>query len=161
MNRPLPTLAILLGVLLLLPFLGFGLGALRATANEPRMLGMLMYWSAVMLAFFGAVHWGIALVAEPPVPAPTRTERWRLSLGLAPAAIGWAAVAIPLYAPPDIGLALLIAGYIAVIVVEDQGRRGALVPRGYGWLRWVQTVVIVGLLVTVLVVRLLGARIVF
>ena len=52
-------------------------------------------------------------------------------------------------------------GYIIAIVGEDQGRRRGLVPRGSLWLRWGFSAVGMALLVTVLVLRLLGARIVF
>jgi hypothetical protein len=161
MNRRLPTFAILLGILMLVPFLGFGLAAMRATTDESRMFGALMYWGALMLAFFGAVHWGFALDQAAPIAGSSAGERWRLLLGVVPAAIGWAALIIALFGPPDLGLAVLIAGFIATIVAEDQGRRTGLVPGHYTWLRWLQSVVIVALLVTVLVVRLLGARLVF
>ncbi len=161
MNRRLPTLAILLGVLLLVPFLGFGLAAMRAAPGDTRTLGLLMYWSAVMLAFFGAVHWGFALDEAAPIAGASATERWRLLLGVLPASIGWVALMIPLFSIADLGLAVLIGGHIATVVVEDLGRRRGLVPNRYAWLRWGQSVVIVALLVTVLVLRLLGARVVF
>ena len=45
-----------------------------------------------------------------------------------------------------------------VVAAEDQGRRRGLVPSGSMWLRWGFSVVAVALLVTVLVLRLLGAR---
>ena len=162
MNRRLPNLAILLGVLGLLPFIAL---ALEAMSVQPRTagwpLGMLMAYGAVVLAFLGGVHWGIVLQEPAITPETDRIERARLLLGVVPPLIAWLALVVPYVAPVDLALAVLIAGYIAAIVIEDQGRRRGLVPRGYMVLRWALSVVVVALLVTVLVVRLLGARIVF
>jgi hypothetical protein len=158
MNRRLPTLAILLAVLGLVPFLVFALAAMRAPPGGPgRAFAILMAYAAAMLAFLGGVHWGFALQEAPAAPEARRIEHARLTLGVVPALIAWLALLLPL---ADLGLAVLIAGYIGAAVVEDQGRRRGVVAPGYMWLRWATTVVVVALLVTVLVLRLLGRRIV-
>lgn len=162
MNRRLPTLAVLLAVLGLVPFLVFALAALRAEPGSPgRALAILMAYGAVVLAFLGGVHWGFALQEAPAAPETSRIEHTRLLLASVPVLIAWVALLLPAVAPVDLGLAVLIAGYVATVVLEDQGRRRGLVPRGYVLLRWGLSGVVVALLVTVLVVRLLGARIVF
>jgi len=46
-------------------------------------------------------------------------------------------------------------------VVEVQWRRRSLLPAASMWLRWAMTIVIVVVLVTVLALRLLGAKIIF
>jgi hypothetical protein len=162
MNRRLPTLAIMLAVLGLVPFLVFALAAMGAAPGSPgRPLAILMAYGAVVLAFIGGAHWGFALQEAPAPPEASRIEQARLLLSAVPALVAWLALVLILVAPVDLGLAALIAGYIATVVLEDQGRRRGLVPRGYMLLRWALSAVVVALLVTVLVVRLLGARIVF
>jgi hypothetical protein len=56
-----------------------------------------------------------------------------------------------------LGLVLLIAGYIATVIIEGRGRRYDLVPRNYLIMRWALTTVVVALMTTVLVLRLLGS----
>jgi hypothetical protein len=55
----------------------------------------------------------------------------------------------------DVGLAVLIAGFAAAVLTEARLKRDGLVPTGYMWLRWGQSLVVVAILVTVLTVRLL------
>lgn len=157
MNRALPPFAIILGLAGLLPIIGCGLAAV--SASEPRagqMLLALIGYGAVTLSFLGGVHWGFALTEDPP-----RAERSRLVLGVLPALVGWLALLVPLVLPAEVGLAVLIAGFIGAVVIEAQARQRTLVPRGYMMLRWGLSIVVVALLTTVLVLRLLGARIVF
>jgi hypothetical protein len=52
-------------------------------------LTALIGYGAVILAFLGAVHWGLALAAT--AEAETRHVRTRLTLGVVPALIGWGA----------------------------------------------------------------------
>jgi Na+/proline symporter len=152
----LPPLLIILGLAGLLPFLIFGLASVGFAAARPQdALAALIGYGAVTLSFLGAVHWGLVLGEAAP-----KAERPRLLLGIVPALLGWLALLLPLVLPADSGLAVLIVGFIAAIVVEDQGRRRDLVPPAYVWLRWGLSVVVVAVLVTVLVLRLTGARII-
>jgi hypothetical protein len=157
MNRRLPVIAIVLGVAGLIPFIACGLTALSSA--EPRasqLLAALIGYGAVTLSFLGGVHWGFALIEEPP-----RAERERLVLGVLPALCGWLALLVGLVVPAEAGLAVLIVGFIATIVLEAQARnRHSLLPGGYMTLRWGLSIVVVAILVTVLVLRLIGARIV-
>ncbi|MDA8051978.1 MAG: DUF3429 domain-containing protein [Rhodospirillales bacterium] len=150
----LPLLATLLGLAGLLPFLfcGFASLAQAATWALPALIG----YGAVVLAFLGAVHWGLALAPQAPAAAaPPEVERARLLLGVVPALIGWAALLVPRWA----GLLVLIAGFVGVLVMEAAGHRRLLVPPGYMWLRWILSVAVVAILTTVLVLRLIGASI--
>jgi hypothetical protein len=152
MNRT-PLLATLLGLAGLLPLFFCGFESLtRATVWAlPALIG----YGAVTLAFLGAVHWGFAL-APAAVPTPPQPERLRLALGTLPALAAWFALLVPTWA----GLLLLIAAFIATVVVEAAGQRRGLVPPGYMWLRWAHSVILVAILTTVLVLRLIGATIV-
>lgn len=169
MRAPAP-LVLLLGFLGLIPFAvtAYLACAWANTAATQALLALIAYGS-VILSFLGAVHWGFAL-AEPPAslaglpPLPRSQEpahRPRLLLGVLPALVGWLALLIALLVPaPLVALAVLIAGFLGTNVAEHAGHRKGWMPGSYLWLRWVLTVVVVALLVTTLVLRLSGARII-
>jgi hypothetical protein len=170
MRAPAP-LVLLLGFLGLLPFVITAyLACAWANPSATKALIALLCYGAVILSFLGGVHWGFAL-DEPPDPLaglapPPRTQdpahRPRLVLGVLPALIGWLALLIGLLMPaPTIALCVLIAGFLATNITEHTGRRRGWVPATYLWLRWILTVIVVALLVTTLVLRLSGARIIF
>ncbi|MCB8875281.1 DUF3429 domain-containing protein [Acidisoma silvae] len=169
MRAPSPMI-LLLGFLGLVPFLvtGYLASAWRSPSDAQAMTALLAY-SAVILSFLGAVHWGFA-IAEPPqslaglAPLPRSQDpahRPRLVMGVVPALIGWVALLIGLLIPaPSIALCVLIAGFLATNIGEHGAHRRGWVPGTYLWLRWILTVIVVAILVTVLVLRLTGARII-
>ncbi|WP_209318502.1 DUF3429 domain-containing protein [Falsiroseomonas selenitidurans] len=123
MTQTLHPLARPLGAAGLLPFL---LLALALAAGFPQAGPALAAYGATILAFLGAVHWGLALAAPGPAdPA-------RLVLGVVPALLAWLALLLPLQP----GLALLAAGILATAAVEQRGMRAGLLPQPYMRLRW-------------------------
>jgi len=150
--RRLPPVAIALGIAGLTPFLvcGWGTLALPSPDSERFLAALLAYWGFVLES------------PEPDAMASlTRKDRPRLVLGVLPALIGWAALLMPLLLSAEAGLAVLIVGHVATVIMEAQLRRRALVPPGYMWLRWGLSVVTIVVLVTVLTLRLVGAKIIF
>ena len=151
--------AILLGLLGLLGFVGCGLIAM---GEDPTKGGQgfnaLIAYAAIMLSFVGAVHWGLALGAG---AATRRVQRLRYTLGVLPALVGWVALLLPMFVPPWTALVLLIAGFIAVMVVEARWAHLGDTPGRYKALHWLATVVVVAVLGCVLVTRLLGAHLSF
>ena len=159
MNRPLPSFALLLGILGLVPFAVCGLGALaNAPPNDLRALLALVAYGAVILAFLGGVHWGFALDAD--TAAPSDVQRGRLGLGVLPSLIGWVALLIALLGFERIALILLVVGFALTTVVEARASRAGFMPKGYMGLRWVLSSVVVVILVTVWMVLMLHGRIV-
>jgi hypothetical protein len=169
MTPRLPLLAALLGAAGLLPFLGTGYVSL--STPDPRAtqaLIALIAYGAVILAFLGGVQWGFVLqptaaqqsqdVAD---GASGRVASLRLALGVAPALIGWVALLASTALPSEAALAILLAGFLATVGFEQHARRRGLMPPGYMVLRWVLTVVVVAVLTTVMVLRLIGAHIIF
>lgn len=160
-----PISAILLSVLALAPFIGCGLGALDShAATADHMLTGLIGWGALVLAFIGGLHWGLAMRDPDPAVRPATWERKRnVLIGLAALlpVLGWVALMLPVAAPSWLALLLVIAGYIATLVVEHQAGARAVLPSGYLTVRWAFTVVAVAMLTTVLTLRLLGKTIVF
>ncbi|NGM21951.1 DUF3429 domain-containing protein [Roseomonas stagni] len=127
MNQPLPPSALLLGAAGLIPFLGLTAATALSIGWAPPALAA---YGAAILAFLGAVHWGLALRA-PESEAGATTPR--LALGVLPSLIAWIALLLPLRP----GLALLAAGILATAAVEARGAARGLVPPAYMRLRWV------------------------
>jgi hypothetical protein len=160
-----PVSALVLCVLALGPFVGCGLGALAyhpAVAAE--MLTGLIAWSALVLTFFGGLHWGLAMfgpyVVAPAAVASERERHARIGLGALPPILGWVALMLPLVAPYWLALALLIVVYIVALAVEHRFRARVILPARYLPIRWMITIVAVAMLTTVLTLRLLGQTIV-
>ncbi len=157
MHKPLPPLAPILGIAGILPFAAFSIAAVGAAPDSALTATRgLVGYGAVILAFLGGVHWGFTLDE----PELARYVRVRLTLGVVPSLIGWAAILASLVSEPALGLAILVAGFIATIVIEWRGHRLGLVPGGYMLMRWGISVVVIALLVAVLVVRVIGGRVI-
>ncbi len=156
MIRRVPLFAVVLGVAGVAPFILLGLLALSPDAAQAgRMTLLLVAYGAVILSFVGAVHWGFALVQQEMASIPA--ERARLLLGVVPALVGWAALALPVVGLPYwSGLVVLIAGFLGTVLVEHRASQRGLVPPGYMWLRWGLSAVVVAMLVTVLTLHILG-----
>ena len=156
MHKTLPPLAIVLGIAGIVPFALLGIASVGADPISSLVAARgLVGYGAVILAFLGGVHWGFTLDE----PELARFVRVRLTLGVVPALIGWAAVLVSLVTEPAMSLAVLIAGFIATVVVEWRGHRLRLVPGGYMLMRWGISVVVVALLTAVLVVRIIGGHV--
>lgn len=166
MSRRLPPVAIGLGIAGLVPFIGLGLAALT-THDEglaQRCLLALVAYGAVTLAFIGGVHWGFVLhpSALPEGMSPDeRRDAARLGLGVLPSLIGFSALLMPVLGVAEVGLAVLIVGYLATVLTELRLHRRDMMPRGYMTLRTVLSVLVLVVLVVVLALRLIGAKLIF
>jgi hypothetical protein len=127
MDSTLPAPAKLLGPAGLIPFASLAAGV---WAGWPSAAWALVAYGATILAFLGAVHWGLAMRAP---AAERRADWWRLGLGVLPALLGWLALMLPL----SIGLGLLALAILGTASVEALGARAGLVPEGYQRLRWI------------------------
>jgi hypothetical protein len=154
-----PWLAILLSALGLIPFIACGLAALGPdTDTAARMQEVLIGYAALTLAFIGGIQWGLELQSDRQV---TSISRARIALGVLPLLVGWIALVLPLVAAPWVSLLVLIAAYVATVLVEQEAGRRDLLPARYLWVRWGFTVVAVAMLITVVTLRLLGQTIGF
>ena len=114
----------------LVPF-ALPVAGIVAGANDAWFLDWLTGYGAVILAFVGALQWGLAL--------DERRERRgeRILVSVVPALAGWLALLMPHGA----GIALLIAGFIGIYSYE----RITLWPGGYPvWFRRLRTQLTVG-----------------
>jgi hypothetical protein len=158
MNRTLPTIAMLLGIAGLIPFVACSLGTLTSTPpDSDRMLLALIAYGAVILAFLGGVHWGFGLDAA--ATTPSDIQRARFGLGVVPSLIGWVALLVAFIGFARTALVVLVAGYIATTVAEARASRLGYIPKGYMGLRWVLSAVVLVLLVSVWLVLILHGRV--
>gem|GEM_PF-5975963 len=100
-----------------------------AVAGPTWLAGWLLAYGAVILAFVGAIHWGLAMSADRPLAEPFYAS-------VLPALVGW----IALLMPPLMGLPVLIAGFIAWRVWEHRAAPVALPS----WFRRLRSVLTVG-----------------
>lgn len=128
MQSTLPPIAWPLGLAGLLPFLA---GLAAVVLGYGWAAGALAAYGATILAFLGAVHWGLAL-AE-----PGRAAGARLVGGVLPSLVAWVALLLPLRP----GLALIGLGLAVLVAVETVATRRGLLPASYLRLRWVLTAV--------------------
>ena len=155
-----PSIALLLGIGGLIPFVVCSLGALaNPPPNDELSLMALVAYGAVILAFLGGVHWGFGL--EGSGTTTTSVQRARFGLGVLPSLLGWVALLLVFLGLGRVALGLLVLGFFLTTIVEARASRAGHMPRGYMGLRWVLSSVVVVCLVTVLLVLLLHGRIVF
>lgn len=149
-----PSIIIPLSLLGLVPFVMFGLASVGQTPQTAgqALVGLIDY-AAVILAFSGGVHWGLAQL-----PGSVRPSV-RVGAGVLPMLVGWASLVLAQMVAPTIALSVLILGYIATVLTEHRAAQRFLVPSRYVWMRWVFSTVAVMMMVTVLVLRLLGQTI--
>lgn len=154
MSRPLPVLAVFIGLAGLIPFIGCTLGATLLTSDwQTRALLALSAYGSVILAFLGGVHWGFAL-------SDGQAEQARIGLGVLPSLVGWLGLLVTFLGLPTVGLAITATGFAALTIVEFRAMRVGLIPRGYMGLRLALSAVVITCLVTVCLVRTLGGPVV-
>ncbi|MDB5402219.1 MAG: hypothetical protein QOF70_6799 [Acetobacteraceae bacterium] len=151
-----PTIVLPLSLLGLVPLIAFALGAVgHIPETAEHMLIALIDYAALILAFAGGVHWGLALV-----PATERAGL-RFGAGVLPMIVAWVALILAQLVAPSVALAVLIIGYLATVLTEHRAAKRQLVPPRYVWTRWGFSVVAVVMMVMVLILRGIGQTIVF
>lgn len=161
------TIAVLISLAGLVPFLGLGATVLLSPIEAKTAIEVLVSYGAVILSFTGAVHWGFALRdtahpvnGEPLPPAVLGAERQLLIFGTVPAIIGWVALALMLhFRATSLALFVLLAGFFITIVVETIGRGRGVVAGNYLLLRWAVSIVVLVVFLVVLGAVLTGMRV--
>jgi hypothetical protein len=151
-----PTIAISLSVLGLIPFLYFAFGAVGPMPGmAERMLVLLIDYAALILAFAGGRHWGLALWPDAVRPG------LRFCAGVLPLIVAWVGLVLAQMVAPSVALAVLIVGYLATVLTEHRAARRLLVAPRFAWLRWGFSGVAVIMMAMVLILRGIGQTIVF
>ena len=151
-----PTIAITLSVLGLLPLIVFAGGAVgHIPETAEHMLVALIDYAALLLAFAGGVHWGLALLPEAARPS------LRFLAGVLPMIVAWVGLVLAQLVAPSVALAVLILGYLATVLTEHRAAQRLLVPARYVWIRWGFSIVAVVMMALVLILRGIGQTVVF
>jgi Protein of unknown function (DUF3429) len=151
-----PTIVLPLSLLGLVPLVIFACGAVgHIPETAERMLVALIDYAALILAFAGGVHWGLAL--QPNTLRPSL----RFGAGVLPMIVAWVALVLAQLIAPSVALAVLIIGYLATVLTEHRAAQRMLVPSRYVWTRWGFSVVAVVMMAMVLILRGIGQTIVF
>lgn len=126
-----PAIVIPLSLVGLVPFIVFGLAALGSfPPNAQRGLTALIDYAAVILAFSGGVHWGLAMLPEAARPTA------QIAAGALPMIVAWVGLVLAQMLAPWVGLAVLILGYLGTVLTEHRAAQRFLVPTQYVWVRW-------------------------
>ncbi|WP_428484171.1 DUF3429 domain-containing protein [Rhodopila sp.] len=150
-----PTMIIPLSLLGLVPFVIFGLAAVgHVPQTAERGLVALIDYAALVLAFSGGVHWGLALL--PGVVRPAT----RIVAGVLPMIVAWVGVILAQMVAPTVALAVLILGYLATVLTEHRAAQRFLVPSRYVWMRWGFSAAAVLVMAIVLILLGLGQTLV-
>lgn len=131
-----PPLAVGLGIAGLIPFISAALG-LWVTPDAWRELVMneLLNYAAVILAFMGAIHWGLAMRAdETSAQAPVQ-----LGLSVIPPLLGWVALSLPL----DLALPVFFVAFGGLYFADIWAVNHGLAPVWYPALRKPLSVVVI------------------
>lgn len=158
MTRSPFTTATLLAIAGLIPFLAALAAIITQPTRAPAATVFMIDYGACILAFLGAVHWGFAL--EPGgVVLDTRLNHQRLTFGVVPALIGFAALLVlTLGAAPRAAIAVLIAGFFATIIAETIGKGRNIVASNYLTMRWGISIVVLAVLIVTFFIEVIGMR---
>lgn len=156
--KRLPFVAVVLMLAGLFPLLlcTCGIVFFASGVPVPNLMMAFVLYGGMSLAFYGAVHWGLALEPDPAIitTGAEQTNRMRLVLGVVPAFIGWVATYTAFAWMPVAGVAILAAAVPLLALLERQGWRTGALPTGYMGVRWIVTAVTECCLLVVLVARL-------
>lgn len=112
-----------------------GVWLLDAPRHEATVF-LLCAYGAVILAFVGAVHWGLALAAAPRPPGRA------LTASVVPALLAVFALSLP----PVATLCVLALGFVGVLAADRRAAARGWAPAWYPRLRLALTVAVVGCL---------------
>lgn len=135
-TRP-PSLAVGIALAALVPFVTGALGLwVTPEAWREWVMQELLAFAAVILAFMGAIHWGLAMRAD------EGSERAPMQLGLSviPPLLGWLALSLPINLAIPVFFFAFGTLYFADIWAVKQG----LAPAWYTRLRRPISLVIIG-----------------
>ncbi len=130
-----PEPATWLGLAGVLPFAAGALAAWRPDPVGAFAVTALLAYGAVILSFLGGIHWGLALERAHPRPA-------QLGLGVLPSLAGWTALLVGGRA----GIALLMVGFVGVLVLDLRLTRDGAAPPWFASLRAVLTTAVLACL---------------
>ncbi|MFZ2288609.1 MAG: DUF3429 domain-containing protein [Halopseudomonas yangmingensis] len=146
--RP-PRLALVLSVAGLVPFVTGALGLWVIPEGwRDRVMDELLAYAAVILAFMGAIHWGLAMRAE------ETSDKAPIQLGLSviPPLLGWLGLSLPI----ALALPVFFLAFLLLYVADRWAVSHGLAPVWYPALRKPISLVVVSSLLVAWLALLQG-----
>jgi hypothetical protein len=132
-----PKLALLLGYAGLVPFVTGALGIwVTPEGWRDLVLAALLDYCAVILAFMGAIHWGLAMRAENAGEA----AQIQLGLSVVPPLLGWLAISSGM--PTSLALPLCLLAFAGLYAADLRAVKLGLAPQWYPSLRRPLTIIV-------------------
>ena len=132
-----PRLALLLGYAGLVPFVSAALAIWVVPEGwRPLVLAALLDYAAVILAFMGAIHWGLAMRAQD-AEEPAQLQ---LGFSVVPPLLGWLAISGGM--PSSLALALCLIAFAGLYGADLRAVKLGLAPQWYPRLRRPLTIVV-------------------
>ena len=136
-----PMLARLLGYSGLIPFVSGALCVwLAPQAMQAPIMTALLNYTAIILAFMGAIHWGLAMAVGTVRDDSITGAPLQLGLSVIPALIGWTAVSFGL--PATFALPVLLLAFIGLYLADLRAIALGLAPPWYRALRLPLTLIV-------------------
>ncbi|MGR8948030.1 MAG: DUF3429 domain-containing protein [Gammaproteobacteria bacterium] len=108
----------------------------NASLGGPALYSLTVY-AAIILAFMGAIHWGVAMQSN------AQSSGWQLGLSVVPALVAWLSLSVQ--SPRDSLLTLAVA-FGAILIADLYAVSKFLVPTWYRRLRVPLSLVVIGCL---------------
>ena len=129
-----PRPALMLGLGGLIPFWAGAVLPILRPDLAPVLTPALLGYAAVILAFMGAVHWGLAMADRDPAAA------WlRYGGSVVPPLVAWVALLLP----PPAGLAVFVAAFALLYAADRRAVAAGWAPAWYPALRRLLTALVV------------------
>ncbi len=127
-----PALPAILGYAGLIPFVVLGVGMWFVPSSQQEILNKaLLSYAACILAFMGAIHWGLAMTAH--------ANSMQLGLSVLPALLAWLALNSAL----TWSYSILIIGFVLLCFADSISTRQRNLPNWYPRLRVPLTLIVV------------------
>jgi len=140
-STAIPTAALTLGAMGLIPFVGLlfaEIWALEPFGRAPTLV--LAQYAATTLSFMGAIHWGLAMGEY----GGRRDNSWAYAVSVVPGLIAWFALA---FFPLTVALGIMAAAYVLLLFYDLSAVRRGAAPGWYSRLRPPLTFVVVPCLI--------------
>ncbi len=136
-QRVVPGPAAILGAAGVLPFVGLVMASLWHLEPFGRSpLFVLALYALAILAFQGAIHWGLAMAEY----GGRRDTMWSYLVSVMPALFGWFALA---FLPQVVAFRVIAAAFVLLLAYDIRSVRLGRSPPWYTTLRWPLTLIVV------------------
>ena len=123
-----PRFPLILGAMGLIPFWGCTIYSLLGPVETSNLTQtFVLFYGAIILSFLGGVHWGCAISRS----KQSTHYKKHLIFSVIPSLLGWPALMLP----QDIGIAILMIGFVLTLLIDIFFSEISSIPKWYPKLR--------------------------